>query len=37
MTIYPKAFPGGQYRLGGFDDLVYVHSESGWVDSKSFF
>ncbi len=36
MIIYPKAFPGGQYRFGGPDDTVYARSESGWVDSELF-
>ena len=36
MIIYPKAFPGGQYRFGGPDDTVYARSESGWVDSDLF-
>ena len=37
MIIYPKAFPGGQYRFGGPDDAIYARSESGWVDSELFF
>ena len=36
MIIYPKAFPGGQYRFEGPDDAVYAKSESGWVDSELF-
>lgn len=36
MIIYPKAFPGGQYRCEGPDDAVYAKSESGWVDSELF-
>lgn len=36
MIIYPKAFPGGQYRFGGPDDSIYARSESGWVDSDLF-
>ena len=36
MIIYPKAFPGGQYRFDGPDDAVYAKSESGWVDSELF-
>ena len=35
MIIYPKSFPGGQYKFGGPDDAVYA-SESGWVDSELF-
>ena len=37
MIIYPKAFPGGQYRFGGPDDALYARSDSGWVDSELFF
>jgi len=37
MIIYPKAYPGGQYKLGGPDDALYARSESGWVDSELFF
>lgn len=37
MIIYPKSFPGGQYRLGGPDDSVYSKSDSGWADSELFF
>ena len=33
MIIYPKAFPGGQYRFESPDDAVY---ESKWVDSELF-
>ena len=36
MIIYPRSFPGGQYRFGGPDDAVYARSESGWVDSELF-
>ncbi len=36
MIIYPKSFPGGQYKFGGPDDALYGKSESGWVDSKLF-
>ena len=36
MIIYPRSFPGGQYRFGGPDDCVYSKSESGWVDSDLF-
>ena len=36
MVIYPKSFPGGQYKFGGPDDAVYAKSESGWVDSELF-
>lgn len=36
MIIYPKAFPGGQYRFEGPDDAVYAKSEFGWVDSELF-
>ena len=37
MIIYPKAYPGGQYKFGGPDDAVYARSESGWVDSELFY
>ena len=36
MVIYPKSFPGGQYKFGGPDGAVYAKSESGWVDSELF-
>lgn len=36
MIIYPKGFPGGQYRFGGPDDYLYARSDSGWVDSILF-
>ncbi len=36
MIIYPRSFPGGQYRFGGPDDPVYARSESGWVDNELF-
>ena len=37
MIIYPRSYPGGQYRFGGPDDSIYAKSESGWVDSELFF
>lgn len=37
MIIYPKAFPGGQYKFGGPDYALYARSDSGWVDSELFF
>ena len=36
MIIYPKSFPGGQYKLGGPDDVIYSKNESGWVDAELF-
>ena len=37
IILYPKAFPGGQYKFGGPDDALYARSDSGWVDSELFF
>ena len=36
FIIYPKCFPGGQYRFDGPDDALYGKSESGWIDSELF-
>ena len=36
FIIYPKSFPGGQYRFDGPDDALYGKSESGWIDSELF-
>lgn len=37
MIIYPRSFPGGQYKLGGPDDSLYAKSKFGWFDSEPFF
>ena len=36
FIIYPKSFPGGQYRFDGPEDALYGKSESGRIDSELF-
>ena len=36
MIIFVKYFPGGPYHFDGPDDVLYVKSESWWIDSELF-
>ncbi len=36
FIIFPKSFPGGQYKFDGPDDARYGNSETGWIDSELF-
>ena len=37
MIIFSKSFPGGQYRFDGPDDALHAKSDSGWIDTLTWF